>query len=83
MRHMRWLELIKDYYCIINYDLGSKNIVTDFFNWKIKVVMEDSGKWNKGNVMKLKKIEVELGISPIISLLAQVRVWFVFKDEVL
>jgi hypothetical protein len=34
-------------------------------------------------VMKLKKIEVELGISPIISLLAQVRVWFVFKDEVL
>jgi hypothetical protein len=36
--------------------------------------MEDSGKWNKGNVMKLKKIEVELGISPIISLLAQVRV---------
>jgi len=83
MRHMRWLELIKDYYCIINYDLGSENIVTDFFNWKIKVVMEDSGKWNKGNVMKLKKIEVELGISPIISLLAQVRVWFVFKDEVL
>jgi hypothetical protein len=32
MRHMRWLELIKDYYCIINYDLGSENIVTDFFN---------------------------------------------------
>jgi hypothetical protein len=37
-------------------------------------MMEDSGKWNKGNVMKLKKIDVELGISPTKSLLAQLRV---------
>jgi hypothetical protein len=34
-------------------------------------------------VMKLKKIDVELGISPTKSLLAQLRVWFVFKDKVL
>jgi len=83
MRYMRWLELIKDYYCIINYHLGSENIVTNVLNWKGKVMMEDSGKWNKGNVMKLKKIDVELGISPTKSLLAQLRVWFVFKDKVL
>ena len=29
MRQRRWLELVKDYDCSINYHLGKANVVTD------------------------------------------------------
>jgi hypothetical protein len=32
MRQMRWLELIKDYDCLILYHLGKTNVVID---WRI------------------------------------------------
>ena len=34
MRQRRWLELIKDYDCLINYHLGKANVVADAFSWK-------------------------------------------------
>jgi hypothetical protein len=34
MRQMRWLELIKDYDCEINYHPGKANVVTDALSKK-------------------------------------------------
>ena len=34
MRQQRWLELIKDYDCSINYHPGKANVVADALSWK-------------------------------------------------
>ena len=39
MRHRRWLELIKDYDCTINYHPGKANMVADALSRKEKLKM--------------------------------------------
>ena len=34
MRQQRWLELIKDYDCSINYHLGKANVMANALSWK-------------------------------------------------
>ena len=34
LRQRRWLELIKDYDCVIDYHLGKANVVVDVFSRK-------------------------------------------------
>ena len=34
MRQGRWLELIKDYDCEINYHPGKANVIADALSWK-------------------------------------------------
>jgi hypothetical protein len=36
MRHRRWMELIKDYNCIIDYHPGKANVVADALSRKNK-----------------------------------------------
>ena len=39
MRQRRWLELVKDYDCEINYHLGKANVVADALSRKSLAVM--------------------------------------------
>jgi len=39
MQQRRWVELIKDYYCIIDYHPRKANVVTDALNRKDKAIM--------------------------------------------
>jgi hypothetical protein len=41
MRQRRWVELIKDYDCIIDYHPGKENLVTDVLNRKDRVIGVD------------------------------------------
>jgi hypothetical protein len=43
MRHMRWIELIKDYDCKINYHPGKANVVTDVLSSKSTVELAALG----------------------------------------
>jgi hypothetical protein len=43
MRHMRWIELIKDYDCKINYHPGKANVVTDVLSRKSMVELAALG----------------------------------------
>jgi hypothetical protein len=39
MQQRRWVELIKDYDCIIDYHPGKANVVTDALSRKDKAIM--------------------------------------------
>jgi len=41
MRQRRWVELIKDYDCVIDYHPGKANVVVDALSRKGKTVMID------------------------------------------
>jgi hypothetical protein len=43
MRHMRWIELIKDYDCKINYHPRKANVVTDVLSRKSTVELAALG----------------------------------------
>jgi hypothetical protein len=43
MRHMRWIELIKDYDCKINYHPGKANVVRDVLSSKSMVELAALG----------------------------------------
>lgn len=36
MRQRRWLELVKDYDCVINYHLGKVKVVTDALSPRVE-----------------------------------------------
>jgi hypothetical protein len=42
MRQKRWLELIKDYDCVIDYHPSKANMVADVLSRKGKAVVDDS-----------------------------------------
>ena len=39
MRQRRWLELIKDYDLVIDYQPGKTNVVADALSWKSFVIL--------------------------------------------
>ena len=44
MRQRRWVELIKDYDCVIDYHPGKANVVADALSRKGKTIMNDMSK---------------------------------------
>jgi len=42
MQQKRWVELIKNYNCVIDYHPGKANVVADALSKKGKVVVNDS-----------------------------------------
>ena len=54
VRQRRWVRLIKNYDCIIDYHPGKANDVADVLNLKNKFVMDESMDWNKKEWVELK-----------------------------
>ena len=60
MRQRRWLELIKDYDCTINYHPGKANIVVDALSRKDKLKMLISA---EKLIREFERLELEAKIS--------------------
>jgi hypothetical protein len=83
MQQRRWVELIKDYDCIIDYHPGKANVVADALSRKGKTVMNDMELKEQESIVELKKMGLQLSVGPKGSLLAQLKIWSVFRDKVL
>jgi hypothetical protein len=70
MRQRRWVELIKDYDCIIDYHPGKANVVADAFSRKGETVMNDMELKEQESIVELKKMSLQLSVGPEGSLLA-------------
>jgi len=83
MWQRRWVELIKDYDCVIDYHPGKANVVADALSRKGKTIMNDMEIKEQGSVVELKKMGLRLTVGLEGSLLAQLKIRFVFWDKVL
>ena len=74
MRQRRWLELLKDYDCTIEYHLGKANVVADALSRKV------SGR--VANLLSLREMNVELQVSPSGVLLATLKIRPVLHERI-
>jgi len=83
IRQRRWVELIKDYDCMIDYHPGKANVVTNALSRKGKVVVDDSGNKEHESLIELKKMGLRLSVGPEGSILAQVKIQSMLQYKVL
>ena len=83
MRQRRWVELIKDYDCVIDYHPGKANVVADALSRKGKAVVGDTKITEQENLMELKKMGLQLSMGPQGSLLSHIKIRSVLRDKVL
>ena len=83
MRQRRWVELIKDYDCVIDYHPGKANVVVDALSRKGKIIKNDMEIKEHESIVELKKMGLQLSVGPKGSLLAQLKIRFVLRDKVL
>jgi hypothetical protein len=74
MQQRRWIELIKDYDCTIEYHPGKANVVADVFSRKNKVTLSKPRVGKDRQLAELKEMGVELGINAGGGLVAQLLV---------
>ena len=74
MRQRRWVELIKDYDCVIDYHPSKANVVADALSRKGKTVMIDVERKEQESIVELKKMGLRLSVRPEGSLLAQLKI---------
>jgi len=83
MQQRRWVELIKDYDCVIDYHPGKANVVANALSRKEKTLMNDMEIKEQGSIVELKKMGLWLSIGPEGSLLAHLKIRSVLRDKVL
>ena len=74
MRQRRWLELLKDYDCTIEYHPVKANVVADALSRKV------SGR--VANLLSLREMNVELQVSPSGVLLAKLKIRPVLHERI-
>ena len=74
MRQRRWLELLKDYDCTIEYHPGKENVVANALSRKV------SGR--VANLLALREMNVELQVSPSGVLLATLKIRPVLHERI-
>jgi len=83
MRQRRWIELIKDYDCTIEYHPGKANVVADALSHKNKATLSEPTVWKEQQLAELKEMGAELSINSRGELLAQLLVQLTYQEQIL
>ena len=82
MRQRRWVELIKDYECTIEYHQGNVNVVTDAFSRKPTGSISHPKVVYLPRFMELRSLGARLELTDIGALLATFHVSPVLIDKI-
>jgi hypothetical protein len=83
MRQRRWVKLIKDYDCVIDYHPGRANVVVDALSRKSKLLVIEPDDCDEKELTELRQIDAKVEVGPEGSLFAQLRVKSTFREKVL
>jgi len=64
MRQRCWVELIKDYDCVIEYHPGKANVVADALSRKNKTIDADLDDNDEKELLELRKINAKVEVGP-------------------
>ena len=82
MRQRRWLELLKDYDCTIDYHPGRANVVIDALSQKSTSSIAHLQLSSLGDLITLRGLNVKLQLGPGSCLMATLQVRPVLKQRI-
>jgi len=80
MRQRRWIELIKDYDCTLEYHPGKANMVADALSRKNKATLGRLTVRKDQQLAELKEMSADLGINAGGGLVAQLLVRPTYRE---
>ncbi|KAL0294616.1 UNVERIFIED_CONTAM: Retrovirus-related Pol polyprotein from transposon.6 [Sesamum radiatum] len=82
LRQKRWIEILKDYDCTINFHLGKANVVADALSRKSSSTLANLGSHNQTLLLEMRSMNTKLEVDQIAGLLAALQLKPDFVDQI-
>ncbi|KAL0291840.1 UNVERIFIED_CONTAM: Transposon Ty3-G Gag-Pol polyprotein [Sesamum radiatum] len=82
LRQRRWIELLKDYDCTIDYHPGKANVVADALSRKSSSTLANLGSHNQTLLLEMRSMNTALEIDHVAGLLAALQLKPDFVDQI-
>ncbi|KAK4397574.1 Retrovirus-related Pol polyprotein from transposon [Sesamum angolense] len=82
LRQRRWIELLKDYDCTIDYHLGKANVVADASSRKSSGTLANLGSHNLILLLEMRSMNTKLEVDQMVGLLAALQLKPDFVDQI-
>ncbi|KAL2240784.1 UNVERIFIED_CONTAM: Transposon Tf2-12 polyprotein [Sesamum indicum] len=82
LRQRRWIELLKDYDCTIDFHPGKANVVADALSRKSSSTLANLGSYNQALLLEMRSMNTELEVDQVAGLLAALQIKSDFVDQI-
>ncbi|KAK4397832.1 hypothetical protein Sango_1258700 [Sesamum angolense] len=79
---MRWIELLKDYDCTIDFHIGKTNVVAEAFSRKSSSMPANLGSHNHTLLLEMRSMNTKLEVDQVAGLLADLQLKPNFVDHI-
>ncbi|KAK4392756.1 Retrovirus-related Pol polyprotein from transposon [Sesamum angolense] len=82
LRQMRWIELLKDYDCTIDFHPGKANVVADALSRKSSNTLASLGSHNQTLLLEMRSMNTKLEVDQVAGLLTTLQLKPDFVDHI-
>ncbi|KAL0458139.1 UNVERIFIED_CONTAM: RNA-directed DNA polymerase [Sesamum latifolium] len=82
LRQRRWIELLKDYDCTIDFHPGKANVVADALSRKSSSTLANLGSHNQTLLLEMRSMNTKLEVDQVARLLAALQLKPDFVDQI-
>ncbi|KAL2226254.1 UNVERIFIED_CONTAM: Transposon Tf2-12 polyprotein, partial [Sesamum indicum] len=82
LRQRRWIELLKDYDCTIDFHPGKANVVADALSRKSSSTLANMGSYNQTLLLEMRSMNTKLEVDQVAGLLAALQIKPDFVDQI-
>ncbi|KAL2252726.1 UNVERIFIED_CONTAM: Transposon Tf2-11 polyprotein [Sesamum indicum] len=82
LRQRRWIELLKDYDCTIDFHPGKANVVADALSRKSSSTLANLGSHNRTLLLEMRSMNTKLEVDQVAGLLAALQIKPNFVDQI-
>ncbi|KAL2250302.1 UNVERIFIED_CONTAM: Retrovirus-related Pol polyprotein from transposon [Sesamum indicum] len=82
LRQRRWIELLKDYDCTIDFHPGKANVVADALSRKSSSTLANLGSHNQTLLLEMRSMNTKLEVDQVAGLLAALQIKPDFVDQI-
>ncbi|KAL0292662.1 UNVERIFIED_CONTAM: hypothetical protein Sradi_6980500 [Sesamum radiatum] len=82
LRQKRWIELLKDYDCTIDFHPGKVNVVADALSRKSSNTLANLGSHNQTLLLEMRSMNTTVEVDQVAGLLAALQLKADFVDQI-